>query len=282
MKAALPVVLLLVACGKEDPKEGPSGPSEGEFSVLTYNVHGLPDLITGDEGMPRMTGINPLLDRFDIIGLQEDFLEENHEILIDGLDHETLVWFDDIKGDATLGSGLAALARFPYTDEHLEHFDACHGLVDAASDCLASKGFEVVRLQLGPGATVDWYNTHHEAGGGDEDIAARMIGVTQIVETMQSFSDGQAILFTADTNLRWSDPEDVEALELLYGNDLLDTCVETGCPDDDHIDRILFRSGGGVSLAALEWADEPDFFDDSGIPLSDHPAISSVISWAKD
>ncbi len=273
---------MLAACGGNTPDDGPSGPSKGELSVLTYNVHGLPDQITGDEGIPRMTGINPLLDRFDLIGLQEDFLDENHEILVDGLDHETLVWFDEVVGDAQLGSGLAALARYPVSDEHLEHFDACHGYVDAASDCLASKGFQILRVKLGPGATVDWYNTHHEAGGSEEDNVARLIGVNQIVAQMQTFSAGNAILFTADTNLKWSDPEDLEALNLLYGNDLLDTCVETGCPDDDHIDRILFRSGGGVTLEAKSWTEEPDFFDDAGVPLSDHPAISSVIAWSKD
>ena len=60
---------------------------------------------------------------------------------------------------------------------------------------------------------------------------------------------------------------------------LTDSCAAVGCPEDNHIDRILFRDSDSVGLTAESWTNEPGFVDGDGNPLSDHPAISVRFRW---
>jgi endonuclease/exonuclease/phosphatase family metal-dependent hydrolase len=276
---ALLTVAALTGC-PTDPGTGLEPPTEGSFDALTYNVHGLPPAITGDDTTGRMQQIAPLLEGYPVIGLQEDFDQANHTILAEGVELQTELAFDEVLDGRFYGSGLAVLADFDEVDHHHEHFEQCFGTFDNSSDCLASKGFQRVRVDLGGGATVDLYNTHFEAGGGDEDEAARESNVLQVLDAMLAQSDGQAVLFMGDTNLHGDDPVDVEHLSLLTGGaDLVDACDVIGCPEPGRIDRFLIRDGDEVTLTVEGWGVEQAFYDDDGVPLSDHDAISARFGW---
>lgn len=266
----------LAACESEGPQ-----PAAGELDLLTYNVHGLPPQITGDDTAARMHDIGPLLRDFDVVGLQEDFDDLNHATLADASGHPTQRRFADLfTEDRVYGSGLALFSSSAEIDFLHEHYEDCNGYFDASSDCLASKGFQALRLELAPGASVDVYNSHLEAGGGEDDNAARRAQVSQLIEAMNGWSAARAVVFLGDTNLHASDPEDLPELERWVTEvGLVDACEATGCPEDDHIDRIFFRPGGGVDWFAESWTNEPGFFGAEGVPLSDHPALSAVLSW---
>jgi len=261
---------------------GTPPPTEGSFTALTYNVHGLPDALTGDDGNARMNAIAPLIEGFDIVGLQETFDPDKHELLTAASTHEVHTWFDDkVEDGRAYGSGLAVLSRVGTLVEVFEeHYEQCHGVLDSSSDCLASKGFQVVRLDLGGGVELDVYNTHHEAGGEKEDEAVRATQVDQVIASMDGRSAGRAILFMGDTNLRPSDAPDAEQLARYAAAGLRDACVEVGCAEADHIDRFLLRDSDALQLTVEGWANEPAFYDGEGVPLSDHPAISAVVGWA--
>ncbi|MEE2829075.1 MAG: endonuclease/exonuclease/phosphatase family protein [Myxococcota bacterium] len=271
-------LLVLAGCG------GASEAPTGDLSFLTYNVHGLPSVITGDDTAGRIAQIAPLLNDFDLVGLQEDFIDEHHAILAEVSEHPTQVRFAEVlDGDRYYGSGLAVFASLPEEDHLHVHFEACHGHLDGASDCLASKGFQAVRLSLGAGASIDVYNSHLEAGGSPEDAAARASHVTALLEAMTGWSSGRALVFLGDTNLHPGDAEDQPELDRLLGEaGLTGSCDVLGCPEPGHIDRVLFRSGQEVQLEALSWTNEPGFVDAEGLPLSDHPAISAELRWSLD
>ena len=93
----------LTACPVGDP---PVQPAEGELSFLTYNVHGLPPQITGDDTAARMVEIGPLLRPFDVVGLQEDFDDVNHGTLAAASDHLVQRRFADLQH---LGDSLTQL-----------------------------------------------------------------------------------------------------------------------------------------------------------------------------
>lgn len=271
-------VLLFFACAPE-----PDLPTEGSFDALTYNVAGLPDELSTPDvpSAERMPQIADLLDEFPIVGLQEDFVAENHELLL-ATEHTEAQWFDALTSDwgAVVGSGLTMLARdVEVIDYFEEHYTGCNGIVDAASDCLASKGFQVLRVSLG-GEMLDIYNTHHEAGGGEADNAVREDQVAAIIASMDGRSAGLAVLLMGDTNLRWSDPEDVAGLEAYRDAGLLDACDLTSCPEPDHIDRFLMRSSDTLDITATDWWRDERFVDDSGVDLSDHPAIGGRFVWS--
>jgi len=271
------MLLFILACS-EVPEE--ALPTSGAMSVLTYNVHGLPSAITGDDTPARIEAIAPLLDGFDIVGLQEDFDDANHEMLAAASDHETQVRFSDlVSDDRYYGSGLSVFASFPLIETHHVHFTDCSGIVDGSSDCLASKGFQVIRLQLGAGE-LDVYNTHMEAGGGAEDNAARESNVLQLIDALQNYSADRAVLFVGDTNLHGGDPVDQPLVDqLLEEGQLTESCDVVSCPEPGRIDRIFIRNASTVTLTVVDWAVEAGFEDAAGVALSDHDPISVTVEW---
>lgn len=275
--------LALVGCPVAvDDDDSATGPASGSFSVLTYNVHGLPSTVAGDDPEGRMPQIAPLLDDFAIVGLQESFVDEYYEALAAGASHGTKVRFAErLSEDRVYGPGLAVFAELPEVDHLHEHYTTCNGVLDGASDCLASKGFQAVRLELAAGVELDVYNTHFEAGGGPDDAASRENHVDQITAAMNLWSAGRPLLFIADTNLHpESDAEDVAPYEQLLGEPgLTEVCPAIDCEEPGHIDRIAWRDGAGLTLSPVAWANEAGFFDAQGESLSDHPAISAGFEW---
>ncbi len=255
-------------------------PTEGDLFTLTYNVHGLPSEITGDDTPSRIEQIAPLLPGFDLIGLQEDFDETLHGVLDSALDHESRLWFDEALPDRVYGSGLSSYAGLSTAGTYTEHYEDCHGILDSSSDCLASKGFTVMTLVLGGEVTLDFYNTHLEAGGGQEDEDARATQVEQLVASLEDRSAGNAVIFVGDFNLHEDeDPEETLLYErLVTGAGLSNACTVLDCPEN-RIDKFLYRSNDTVTLEPSNWTNEPGFEDTEGVPLSDHDALSVSFSW---
>src|SRR5690606_11526523 len=46
----------------------------GEFELLTYNVAGLPDLLSSSNPAVNTSRVSPLLNRYDVVLAQEDFV----------------------------------------------------------------------------------------------------------------------------------------------------------------------------------------------------------------
>lgn len=277
----LAFALLFVAC--HPGSSGSTGDTAGALAtagtlrVLTYNVHGLPSAITGDDTAARMEAIAPLLADWDLVGLQEDFEADNHELLVAESDHATQLVFDEVLEDHLYGSGLAILAHAPLVEQAEVHYSTCHGVFDSASDCLASKGIHLARLQVGA-ATLDFWNTHHEAGGDEEDVASRETQVQEALAALDAHSSGRAILFTGDFNLG-DDPEDEPAVEAYRSWGLVDACDAVGCPEPGRIDRLWFAGGEDVALEVRDWWLPEDFVDAGGEPLSDHDPIGFEVAW---
>jgi len=254
--------------------------TSGSFSLLTYNVHGLPPGITGDDTEARLRAISPRLGAFDVAALQEDFFFT--ELLMEAVEHPWVHQFHETLPGRATHSGLTLVSVLPLVEAHGESWAVCHGVLDSASDCLGSKGLQLARLELGPGASVDVCNLHMEAGGGEEDEAARSQQVEQLLAALAHRSAGRALIVVGDTNLRPSDEADLPLLERLRAAaELEDVCDTTACPEPDHIDRFLFRSGWEVVLRAESWTRQTNFVDDSGQALSDHPALSARFRWER-
>ena len=96
---------------------------------------------------------------------------------------------------------------------------------------------------------------------------------------MAGRSAGRAIVFMGDLNLRWSDEEDVPALEAYADAGLRGACDEVGCVEPDHIDQFLLRDSDDLQLTVESWSREEHFVDEDGVDLSDHPAIAVTVGW---
>ena len=79
-KVVVTILLLSVAahgCGDDT--------DQGEFSVLTYNVAGLPEPLSGSSPSVNTPQISPMLNAYELVLVQEDFWY--HHELIAEVDH---------------------------------------------------------------------------------------------------------------------------------------------------------------------------------------------------
>ena len=139
-----------------------AAPDSGRFSLLTYNVAGLPQLVSRSDPEVNVALISPLLNHYDVALVQEDF--SYHSRLVARARHgyrsEPMT-----HSLALMADGLNWFSRFPLGWIHRVRWAQCHGYLGAASDCLADKGFSFGELSLAPGIVIDVYNLHAEAGG---------------------------------------------------------------------------------------------------------------------
>lgn len=249
---------------------------------MSYNVHGLPGFVTGDDTLGRLRGISPRLRAFDVVGLQEDFLSEGHALLLAQVDQPMRRRFADKLPQRVYGSGLTTLARAKVLSTREVHFTTFHGVVGAGADGLASKGFQVTRLELAAGVELDVYNSHLDAGGSAGDSQARAAQVAQITSSLQGFSGGRAVLFLGDTNLKARRTRDAAILKRWQeATGLRCACLavrETCC---GRIDRVLVRSGVGLRLEARAWK-VLEWRDAQGRALSDHAPIRVRLRWRRE
>ena len=277
MLAALSVALS--ACSTESPAEELQ--ASGTFEALTYNVAGLPQGISDSNPEEFMPKISPLLNTYDLVLVQEDF-----------------VYHRDLKRDAThpyqstpkdpddrlIADGLNRFSHFTFDTLKRQQWTECYGAMDGgtitgAADCLAEKGFSMARTTFAPGIVVDIYNHHAEAGGGEDDAQARATGYAEFTQFIQANSAGNAVIIGGDTNLHRNDPVDGPLLEGFQStNELTDACQFLECGTES-IDRFLFRNSDTVELTPLTWRYADEFVTSEGDRLSDHYAVHVGFRW---
>jgi hypothetical protein len=303
------------------------GPSSGEFLALTYNVAGLPEALTGSpDPLTRMPLIGALLNDYDLVLTQEDWETPDpnplaptrvyHELLVANTNHP----YKSISAPVPLGNSTEANQRpscladgvvallsdglnlfsrlfFDRTQTtHVRWSDAYGGADFGAADCLADKGFSVTTLRLGPGAEVDVYNLHGEAGRDAQELP--MLRRDFEVELAQYISAsaraGRAVILGGDTNLHTernvsaSNPDREIWENFLAATGLIDVCntavtsITCGLSEDGNIiDKFAYRSGTVVSVTPLSHAFEIEKFRYSAGSLSDHDPVAVRFAWAR-
>jgi len=289
------------------------GEPAGTFTLLSYNVAGLPQEISDEHPSTNLPLISPKLAEFDVVATQEDF--DWWAELASGFDfvhyHERLraeaghphrspqhpgpdaVDLDlSDRPSPEVGDGLGVLSRFPLRGDERVPWTGCFGGMDTsdggAGDCLAMKGFQRTTLVLADGKLVDLYNLHGEAGRTDRDQALQVEDYRQLAAHIVAHSEGRAVIVAGDTNLHTGGDHpdgrsgaDTEIWErFLADAGLTDACAAADCPSPERIDKVAFRSGGGVGLEVTGHRFRAeDFVDDAGEPLSDHDPLEVTFAW---
>ena len=267
-KHLLGLIASVATCGSL-----PFSCGEAEISVLTYNVHGLPESITGSNPEENMPQISPSLNSYDIVAIQEDFFY--HPALASSAEHPYLTpsEFYLQKGEELINpSGLTLFSIFPTEKYFLQRWWSCNGTVDQSSDCLAPKGLAAAEIEAMPGVMVDVYNCHMDAGNSEGDKLTRDKQIPQLAYLLNTRSPYRAVIVACDTNIEKEDELQLEQLLSLTG--LKDSCQELDCPEPDRIDRVLYRSGISVQLEPLRWYIPKEFVNKKGEDLSDHKPVA--------
>ncbi|MEV0182089.1 jacalin-like lectin [Streptomyces sp. NPDC050625] len=272
----------------------------GTFSVLTYNVAGLPESLSS-ASTPRDTSTTEIGRRiapYDIVNVQEDFSYHAYLYSTDTHPYRTAT-----SGGAGIGSGLNTVSDYAWDGDDFERvkWNSCQ--LDSG-DCLTPKGFTFMRERLAEGVYVDFYNLHTNAGTNDGDLASRADNLNQITSFIQSHSAGNAVVVMGDTNTRYTRTGDTIA-EFAAANGLTDAwvqlirggtppakgsdalvCDQTGAtvPNTcEVVDKVLYRSSRLVTLNATAYNNEhAKFLTSDGLMLSDHDPITVGFSWSQN
>jgi len=266
------------------------------FTVATYNVRARPLL---DDAGTKFTAIAPILDRFDIVALQECFTD--HRLLWERTTFPVRVY----DGSRTtwyrlVSSGLSVMARFRARTVEVEKFRDPEGLrylFRAKKDGLASKGILFARFEMGEGRFLDFYNVHMEAGSDEASNEARRLQTRQLISYVRSTSPPEnAVLLVGDFNMRAKVQRGVRHkacsvdLRGLDRHELLDAITRqlnlansgnlAGPAPTEQIDHIFYRPGSNLRLRPVAWrVDKALFQSKAGVPWSDHdPVIATFVA----
>lgn len=278
--------------GYYQPQIPPDSADAGSFSVITYNIAGLPQLICSAV-TPRkesISAIGRLLNRFDIAHVQEDF-NYNQYLYHTGNTHP---FRTPTKGAVMTGDGLNTLSKFPVKHLRRISWTDCTG-----ADCFTPKGFTYTRIEIAPNRFIDFYNVHANAYNHPRAALARRRNMEQLSAYIRLHSTGNAVIVMGDLNGRYSFGLD-NVDWLVKENDLADPWVSMHCnnrlpsrsdavpPGDilgltdscETIDKILFRSSAFIQLKPAAYAMEKAMFSNAqGLPLSDHHPVSARFEW---
>lgn len=267
---------LALVMGNARAGEGEAARS-GRFSVMTYNVAGLPEPLSGSRPVKYSILISPLLNDYDIVLTQEDFYY--HADLKAKANHP---YISPPGVGGTLGDGLARFSRFPFSEVRHVAWEKCHGYLDHGSDCMTPKGYSVATHEIAPGVVIDIYDLHMDAGNARADQQAREAEMEQLIAAIESISRGHAVIVGGDWNLSVKDPPELALINRLLAREgLTESCRAMNCPRE-RIDRILYRGSDTLKLKAVEHhVEEEKFQNAKGHPLSDHDPVSAVLEWEK-
>jgi endonuclease/exonuclease/phosphatase family metal-dependent hydrolase len=289
----LPLMLALFSCQKSDELLIPetdganSFKSTGnEFTVLTYNIAGLPELISSGNPAVNTPKISVLVNDYDIVQVQEDF---NYHAALYADDYHP--YRTATSGGVPFGDGLNTLSNFPFSEDLIRvKWNDCS---NTDGNCLTPKGFTWNRIRLEEGVYLDIYNCHTGAGDVEEALVARRKNIIQLVNYINANSAGNAVLLTGDWNCRYTRTGDnirlvttdagaTDAWIQMIKNGVMptqgsDALMCNGVVTDfqcEIVDKIFYRSNNFITLNPLEFTyEDAKFRDENGEMLSDHRPV---------
>jgi len=252
------------------------------FNICSYNVQMRPIL---DNVCYKAKRIGPRLNQFDIACLQEGFAGDHK--LAKYTNHIHKVNPDQKRNCFTIvDSGLLTLSNF---DLKAVHFEVYNNYA-TFQDFIASKGVLMTRWNIN-GCLVDVYNTHMQAGNGQEGLDAARSQILQLIKAVNTHTPPEnGLIVLGDFNMSPIRPGKTN-LELLpqpmYDDDTimihrttsfnmmvtqlnLTDVYDIFYPGQfDYFDRCLFRSGIKVKLVPNSIKSDKTFLDENGNMLSD-------------
>jgi len=264
----------------------PTSSGAAEFSLVSYNTHGLHRWISRDDPEARFPVIGERVRAgYDVVLLQEVFVADYGRRLGFG-GGEWVVYlgngprpgpFGLMAYCGACGAGLVGAVRRPLEVAAVaaEPFTICAGKIRGAHDCWATKGMLFLRLRTPSGEEVDVYDLHLDAGDRGADFRARRAQVGHLGRELQTRSAGRAVVVAGDFNLKQGVQRDRELLDRFRAESGLLDSLARPAPErwGEVMDYILYRPGRDVALTVAEAGEARELLDAAGTPLSDHPAL---------
>ena len=282
--------------------------------VVTYNTFGLPPVQTIPDRTAQFAAMAPLLEDLHadgtptLLALEEVF----HQPYFNTLTDPNTVSYPDITakdngGPNGVGDGLTLMSDLAITSFSRVQWLNCFGNSGFfGSDCDTNKGFMFARVELAPGAELDLYMLHADAGQDADSRAARLANLAQLAAAVTANSFGRAVIVLGDTNSLYTRSTDAIGA-FGAGLGLSDAWVDSalggatpgfgavnnsGCPPPrgsatggavdaggatcEVVDKILFRSSAEIQLTLTDYDVPLNLVDGAGAPLSDHLPVTAM------
>ena len=256
-----------------------------ELSVLSYNIHALSPILAGDKPKQRIVSILEKSKDFDLIFFQENWIF-SEEDLANRLESHTILRSKKSKFKPPIrgllnknGSGLSFAIgdTIPTLNSSEVSFDDCSGCIGKGSDCMATKGFYHVSIELS-GGVIDLYNTHLDAGGAKSDFQAREKQLKKITDYIELNSLDNLIILAGDMNINLL--KESEAHMMDYLTERLGFKMVQWYDDSLNyslaLDYILYRASDVLDISLISGG-----VDESLLGLSDHPPIKALFDIRK-
>ena len=265
---------------------------DGSFNILSYNVGGLPEIISSSKPSKYTKLISPKLNDYDVVNCQEDF--GYNDDLTSKIDFP---YRTEFSGNVPFGNGLMTFSRFPLFMSTKIKWKDTHGIIIDGADQMIPKGFTYASMEIKPGFFIDIYNIHTDADCDEESMKCRRSNMAQLAEYINKVSAGKAVIVFGDTNSRYTRIGDDFNELLLIPCNLKDAWIQnvmggeippkgdSRMVDDlgqlgEVVDKIFFRSGKNLEINASTFKLLlTEFTDDEGNQLSDHYPITSRIDY---
>jgi len=249
---------------------GDTGENTYRIKFLTYNICGLPDMLTGPRDVipaeKRLPFLGKKFGQYDIIGLQEMFIPERF-ILEKKLSSFFLARGTDTQDMKTPGSGIYIFSRWNFSKFFFEKW------VDSREyDSISQKGFVGATVLVDDILSFDIYNLHAQA---QDNADVRRSQFEQLLEGISGFSggSGRPVVVMGDFNC---EPGEEECDWFLSESGLATTAV-----DDSRVDMVLFKensSGWNVGADGYRVILEEKI---NGKRLSDHEGVEVVLTFTE-
>ena len=251
-----------------------------ELKVLTYNIHALSPFIAGDDPHGRIPKILSGSSENNIIFFQENWIFSDkyfnrqlpeHQII----KSKTSKFFWPFNNSSGLTLALSDSIKILETND--VSYGSCSGWISKDNDCLATKGFQHVRIEI-DGDMVDLYNTHLDAGNSRSDIETRRLQIKQLESYAIKNSAGIAVIIAGDLNVSSESDEFSAVLSLCaaLGVSVADWVGTEADSPFGKLDYILYRGSLDTVIELNKCS-----VDSRLNGLSDHPPIKASFNYTR-
>ena len=266
--------------------------NEGSFSILSYNVAGLPELISSSHPIIYTKQISPKLNKYDVVNVQENFAYNKDLNSKLNFKYKT-----EYSGNVPLGDGLMTFSKYPlYMFDRITWKDS-HGFIVNGADSMTKKGFTFTSMEIKSGYFIDIYNLHTDANHDEKSTEARNANMAQLADYIKGISEGKAVIIFGDTNSLYTDKGDKFYDLVVKTCNLKDAWIENvmegKIPEKgdrldpeklgqkgEVLDKIWYRSGKNIEIEATSFEILfKEFTTEKGEQLSDHYPVTSNIKY---
>ena len=232
-----------------------------DFKILSFNIHALHPIIANDNPKERLIEILKKTTNVEFIFFQENWIfSENYLTSIS----PNYSWFVSKDSGLTIG----ASKDYNVLSVEYEFYDDCSGWLFKANDCLASKGFQQMKISI-DNEILDFYNTHLDAGNSESDFMVRELQIIHLLNYIKNKSESRPIILVGDLNINYLIDTELHLIDLLrkqIGLNLVNW-FEDDTNQSEVLDYILYRD---IDLYQKEFGINKVLDG-----LSDHPPIES-------